>query len=44
LVLLRAILRFTGLTVGDWLNRQSFRDQYEFGSDVLTQIRVGTTK
>jgi hypothetical protein len=33
-----------GLTVRDWLNGQSFRDQYEFGMDVLTQIRAGTIK
>jgi hypothetical protein len=33
-----------GLTVRDWLNGQSFRDQYEFGMDVLAQIRAGTIK
>lgn len=33
-----------GLTVRDWLNGQSFRDQYEFGMDVLSQIRAGTIK
>jgi hypothetical protein len=33
-----------GLTVRDWLNGQSFRDQYEFGMDVLAQIKAGSIK
>jgi hypothetical protein len=38
-------LLFTnGLTVRDWLNAQSFIDQYQFGMDVLCQIKSGRIK
>ncbi len=30
-----------GGTVRDWLNGQSFADQYEFGMDVLRKIQNG---